>query len=310
MVFEQNIGPVGSDRQKPDLLNCAAAAARYTRAGLRVLPIHTCTSGSCSCGRAACASPGKHPRLQNGVYGASADTLIVADWWNDWPDANIGIATGAGIIVIDVDGPEGEGSLAKIEAIHGPLPLTKQVQTGHGRHFYLRVPIERRLKNSASKIGLGLDVRGDGGYAVAPPSLHQSSRIYCWIENGADRIAWAPAFMLDLLDPPPPLPMPAKPIQVDHKIRGYVRRALEGELAAIAEAPVPTDHSSGGRNNALHLSAVKLGSLVGAGLLDGAAVEGLLLHAALACGLTEHEARATIASGMRFGISHPRELMR
>jgi hypothetical protein len=158
----------------------AVAALEYAAAGLPVLPLS-----------------GKLPRIEGGLTRASADPLVVAEWWRRWPAANVGIRTGAesGLVVVDVDTPKGgAGTLERLEREHGKLPATARVLTGGGGwHIYLRHP-GQEVRNSAGKLGAGLDVRGDGGYVVAPPSLHESGRRYKWtrpLERGlADPPGW------------------------------------------------------------------------------------------------------------------------
>lgn len=100
----------------------------------------------------------------------------VQAWWTNWPDANIGIVTGklSGVVVIDADGPEGVASLRTL----GAIPPTPAVQTSRGWHYYFAHP-GSEVKTRA-KILPDLDVRGDGGYAVAPPSTHSSGWEYEW----------------------------------------------------------------------------------------------------------------------------------
>jgi hypothetical protein len=125
----------------------------------------------------------------------------LALWRARWPEANVGIVTGAvsGLVVLDVD-PEkdGEASLAALEATFGSLPDTLVVRTGGGgRHLYFAHPGEP--VPCAVGLGPGLDVRGDGGYVVAPPSIHPSGRPYRF-EGAADRpLAPAPGWLLALL---------------------------------------------------------------------------------------------------------------
>jgi hypothetical protein len=73
------------------------AARQYADRGWSVLPLHSLSlDGSCTCSRGAdCASPGKHPRLEDGVKGASRDPVVIDGWWERWPDAHLGVATGA-----------------------------------------------------------------------------------------------------------------------------------------------------------------------------------------------------------------------
>ncbi len=75
-------------------------ALYYANEGLRVLPLHSARSpDSCSCGRANCSSVGKHPRTQKGVKEATCDRQQIKEWWRRYPDANVGIATGDGLLV-------------------------------------------------------------------------------------------------------------------------------------------------------------------------------------------------------------------
>jgi hypothetical protein len=150
------------------------AAIGYARRGWRVFPIWPIRNGRCGCGE-SCGHEGKHPvgrLVPHGVRDATTDQDIITRWWADTPDARVGVATGAvsGIIVLDVDGDDGEASLAALEREHGPLPATATVLTGKGRHLYFSHP--GVLVPNRVRVAAGLDVRGDGGYVVAPPSPH------------------------------------------------------------------------------------------------------------------------------------------
>jgi putative DNA primase/helicase len=169
----------------PGVPSMRDAAGQLVAAGYYLLPLYGVTpDGRCTCGNQDCSSAGKHPRISGGCKAASNDPEVVHHWWSTWPDANIGIATGreAGIFVLDVDEKSGgPASLAELEARHGPLPATLRSTTGGGGfHLYFRYPADGRIPNSTSRVGPGLDVRGDGGYVVAPPSLHKSGRRYQW----------------------------------------------------------------------------------------------------------------------------------
>lgn len=159
------------------------SALIYAGWGLRVFPLHSVQSGACSCGRPQCGNAGKHPRVRTGFKEATLDPEQIAEWWTQWPDANIGIATGqaSGIIVIDVD-PRNGGEYsydALVEEI-GAMPETARVQTGGGGwHQWFRWPAGvDRLK--PRPLGPGIDIKADGGYVVAPPSRHQSGKLYDW----------------------------------------------------------------------------------------------------------------------------------
>ncbi len=181
------------------------AAVDYARRGCPVFPCHTPTHDGCSCGEAGCHSPGKHPRIAGGFLHALTIELYVRIWWTRWPDANIGIATGqaSGFFVLDVDPRHGgDDTLRELEAQHGPLPATVESLTGGGgRHILFRYP-GYPVKSAAGVLGPGLDIRGDGGYIVAPPSLHASGRRYEWeaASHPDDvAIAEAPEWLLTMM---------------------------------------------------------------------------------------------------------------
>src|SRR5262249_54789219 len=125
------------------------AALTYANTyGLAVLPLHAPTAHGCSCGRQTCDNIGKHPRLPNGVHGASTDPTVIRSWWEQWPDANVGIATGvpSGIVVIDMDGQNGLNTVR--EKCGGNLP-GPVVKTGKGWHLYCLLPDGVSLTNKA-----------------------------------------------------------------------------------------------------------------------------------------------------------------
>jgi hypothetical protein len=116
-------------------------------------------------------------------------------WLRAWPDAAVAVVTGAisRLVVLDIDLRHGgDAALAQLECEHGSLPATVECRTGGGgRHLYFTHP-GGLIRN---KVGLvsGVDLRGDGGYVVAPPSLHESGLRYEWVEDrGPGSIATAP----------------------------------------------------------------------------------------------------------------------
>jgi hypothetical protein len=100
--------------------------------------------------------------------------------------------------VLDADGLEGQAELRKLEVRHGELPRTLQVITADGVHYYFSWPTVV-VRNSASKVAPNVDVRGAGGYCLAPPSVHPSGRCYRWSVDSGDTIAAAPAWLLFLI---------------------------------------------------------------------------------------------------------------
>ncbi|HEX7735625.1 MAG TPA: bifunctional DNA primase/polymerase, partial [Ktedonobacteraceae bacterium] len=155
-------------------------ALEYAGFGWRVLPLHSIHSGDCSCGRENCSSMGKHPRVKNGVKEATSEREQITRWWTQWPGANIGLASGGGVYVIDIDCSKG-GSVESLAELGVPgLEWTFTVRTGSGGyHLYLRCAED--LPNTAGKLAPFVDTRGAGGYIVAPPSRNKygSYSRYC-----------------------------------------------------------------------------------------------------------------------------------
>ncbi len=187
---------------KPALL---ANALRYAEMGLSVIPVHNPINGQCSCGQSNCTSIGKHPRISAWPQKASSDPETIRSWWKRWPQANIGLATGNTFAVLDVDKKNGGlDSLKSLEEEIGGLPDTVRVDTGGGgRHYYFQK--NSPINNSAGALGPGLDVRGTGGFIVAPPSLHLSGKRYRYSKNipfALGHIAPLPDEILRRLAPP------------------------------------------------------------------------------------------------------------
>ena len=152
-------------------------ALRYAELGWNVLPLYEITQdGVCACGNPVCHSPGKHPRVKNGLIDATTDHAILKMWFDRWPQANIGVRTGpeSGILAIDIDGERGEQS---IEGRFLP-PCFEQLTGGGGRHL-VYAHNGGRLK-SGTGILPAVDSRADGGYIVVEPSNHISGNTYEW----------------------------------------------------------------------------------------------------------------------------------
>jgi hypothetical protein len=138
----------------------------------------------CACGKIDCGNVGKHPigsLVPHGVSDASADLDLIDAWWTEYPNANIGIATGAasGIDVLDEDPRHaGDQSIADLEAEHERLPATVECLTGSGRHRYFRHTPGLRCSNGG--IAAGIDFKTTGGYVVGHGSLHATGRAYQW----------------------------------------------------------------------------------------------------------------------------------
>lgn len=144
----------------------------YIKKGLPVLPLWPVEDGRCACGKPVCGSPGKHPLeklVPHGSKDATLDLRTAEEWWLLWPDANIGIATGeeAGVFVVDIDDWQ---SWQRLMQMHGEVyPGWISYSQKDGVHAWFMWPGEP-VANSQGTVAAGVDVRGEGGYVVAPPS--------------------------------------------------------------------------------------------------------------------------------------------
>jgi len=247
---------------------------------------------------------------------ATTDPAKLAAWFGSG-SRNLACAIPEGAMVLDID-PDGLAEFGGLaEAFDGPKARTPR----GGWHLYCRAPEGVIVKNQAGQIAPGLDTRTIGGYVVAAPSTIDGRR-YEWAEplavSPADLPA-CPGWLADRLrgldrstqearesSPrqksrqdqeseslnPPTTPKPS------HK--SYGETALRCECAKVNSAP------EGTRNNQLNESALKVARLVAGGHLDESDARGALLEAALAAGLDERESAATIVSGFREGLKHPR----
>jgi hypothetical protein len=163
--------------------------------------------------------PSAAPYLEAWQNKATTNPDTITTWWTSHPDAGIGIATGrdSGIWVLDIDtdrrrGKTGDETLVELEDAYSPLPDTYEVITGSGgRHLYFAWDPAHEIRNIQSgQLGADIDIRGEGGYVVAPPTPHRLYTTPFQIELGAaDHPAPAPDWLYALL---------ARP-DTDHHIR-------------------------------------------------------------------------------------------
>jgi len=146
----------------------------------------------------------KHPWVNDWVNAASDDQDQISSWWRQRPDSNVGILTGerSGIFVLDIDARSGGlKNLDLLQNEHGGLPNTLTVQTGGGGlHYYFKYP-DCGIGNASGDLPPGIDVRGQGGQVVAPPSVHQSGITYFWLdyEPGEIDVAQAPGWLVQII---------------------------------------------------------------------------------------------------------------
>jgi len=154
------------------------AARSWAQAGFYVFP---------------CVPNGKEPACANGLYAATTDLEKIDQWWKE-ADYNIGISPGpTAMWVLDVDGPLGAESLARLELEFGALPPTLAIQTPRGpahTHYWFA----GSCRSSVGKLGPKLDTRGEGGYVLVPPSV-VNGKEYTYANESEDIAAgpeWIP----------------------------------------------------------------------------------------------------------------------
>jgi hypothetical protein len=179
-------------------------ALYYAAIGWQVFPLHTIIDvDQCSCRNSACVSRGKHPRTEHGLKDATDDEDQVREWWEKWPEANIGVATGSGsrIWVLDVDLRDG-GTENWIKFTLGRIVDTIEQRTGSGgAQIVFAWDSDLEVRNRQNVLP-GVDVRGEGGYVVVPPSLHLSGHLYAWVEGrdpGSREASLAPPWVMELV---------------------------------------------------------------------------------------------------------------
>lgn len=224
------------------------AALAY--AGRRAWPVFPCTPSG---------PRRKRPLTARGFHDASREEGVISGWWSRWPAALVGVPTGrtSGFVALDIDikrdDANGYDSLAELGAM--PLPDTPMVHTASGGlHLYFAAP-ERELRNSAGRLGPGLDVRGEGGYVIVP--------------SPGSGYRWDPSCNLRTvpLVPAPAWMWPAEPERIAqaHPVRPsafmsrYAEIALDRACRAIIAAP------AGSQERTLNSEVFAIGTLAGAG---------------------------------------------
>ena len=257
---------------------CLNAALEYLALGYSVIPIE---------------QGGKKPLVKWAQYqNRRASEEEVRQWYTKDPDAGVAIVSGpiSGIVVVDVDGKKGMDSLKSLGLDDAKL-RTPTVKTGKGFHMYFKHP-GHRVNNSAGKIMPGIDIRGDGGYVVAPPSRHQNGQQYDWIrefELGAIPLADLPPAFLGSSEGVQTLQATTNgsvsyanaPSGLEYtnddgaRERRYAEAALEKECDLIASA------GFGVQEDTLNKAALKIGSFVSAGVMEYGRAKDALVNAAL-----------------------------
>ncbi|MFG1287656.1 bifunctional DNA primase/polymerase [Xanthobacter versatilis] len=258
----------------------------------------------------------------------------VQRWWAAHPDAMPAVHLGAvGLIVVDADGADGVAAFERITEPHGGVPECPMVDTpSSGRHFYFKQRPGEALGNSRGslppKSECPIDVRGDGGYVIAPDATRDDG-VYLYPDGDPLDVLHAPE-LPDWLhailtgkreeEPSPapvaPSPPPKAPsssltavrtLDMGHpRLRTWVEAAFDTEIRALEQC------GTGGRNNQLNTSAFTVFQLVAAGWVAEDVAHSALVQAAEACGLVKDDGRRsvlrTIASARKGGMAQPRQV--
>jgi hypothetical protein len=246
----------------------------------------------------------KKPLASHGFKDATTNETQIRAWWTKWPNAMIGIPTGSrsGMWVLDTDvdpakNVDGEAALAKLITQYGSLPRTLTSTTPRGgRHRLFIWPNNIEIRNSTGKLGPGIDVRGEGGYAVLPPSSMANGAAYRWdTADDTSKTVYAPDWLVEHV---------RAETRAQRRDKTWATTALDTECARVAAA------RAGTRNNTLNEAAFNLFQIVAGGLLSDHEVRNRLLEAATACGLVADDGAMsvvrTIGSGAQAGSAQPR----
>jgi hypothetical protein len=257
--------------------------------------------------------PTKRPATEHGFHDAITDAERITAWWTSNPDHLVGIPS-AGLLVVDLDDRPGRPpaweAWIELAEPHGWSVLDSEGDSAvhmvatpsGGVHIYHQQPVGAGVRNSAGKLAPGIDVRGDGGYVIAPGSVLPDGREYELLCPFPGRLPLAPGWLVDAAARPQvtAVPPPAGPPDPNGGTR-YGIQALEAELGRLATA------SEGTRNDTLVRAAFRVGQLASGGELDAYHAHDQLLSVALRIGLGQHEAEQTIRSGMASGAQQPRK---
>ena len=300
-------------------------ALEFVEAGIPVFPaeLYFCSkTGKCQ----------KKPRVTDWPNTATTDAAQVEDWWKRFPNAAPGLALGRiGVVAIDADrhgGPDGVAAFQNFVAEHGGLPGHPITHTpGHGEHHFFKQPPGEELGNGTGMLPDGIDVRGHGGWVVAPGTIRPDGKLWLPDPKGPsliDAIRNSPIPILPdwlrtlIIAQRSHCPNAGSRSDKRHRAphgtdqdagtreRTYARIALEGcvrELAAM--------QPDSGRNNTLNAVAYRLGRMVVRGWIEKAVVEQALWQACDQNGLIAEDGpnavRASLGSGLKAGLENPHE---
>ncbi|MGC2375380.1 MAG: bifunctional DNA primase/polymerase [Solirubrobacteraceae bacterium] len=244
----------------------------------------------------------KVPATRNGFKDATRDTRQIERWWDAMPDANIGIACGAsGIVVLDIDtkaGADPREILARFDRAGAPVIGTglapercerypRSLAGRRGAQVYFRgnMPSATRLTVA------GCEVKAAGGYVVGPPSVHPCGAEYVGQLPPVAELPPIPGWLSELV--PRPESRSVATIPVGRTADPC--RVLAGLARVVREAPI------GERNHRCFWASCRIAEHAATGTLEEREAVEEIRAAAIAAGLSEHEAERTIRSGLNAG---------
>lgn len=244
-----------------------------------------------------------------------ASSGLISGWGYRDLFGNVGIVCGqvsSNLIVIDLDGRE---AVMKWEITWPQYFHTFTVATGsgEGKHVYLRPDVLPATTRACGLPGIGnIELRANGCYVVAPPSIHPETQRPYVVENDCPVLRVRDLqpvvlWLIGLMEAKKPVPQPAPTVKRP-VVSGNQRTMRWAEAALTYECGNLRATPGGNQNNQLNRAAYNMGQIVADGHIDRMTVESALLNTALAIGQDEPQSRRTIQSGLEAGLKNPRSL--
>jgi phage/plasmid primase, P4 family, C-terminal domain len=181
----------------------------------------------------------KRPLILKWTSRASTEEDTIDRWWRKWPDAGIGIVTGqvSQLCVVDIDS---DAALTRLQA-EGPIPDTLTVETGRGIHLYFQTVTD--VPNRTGLLCPGIDIRGNGGFVIAPPSLHHSGKRYTW-RDLAVPLTPLPGWLEERILFPVSSKKPTVTYGPKSLSPAYIENVQQFQLAMLRNAPEGMKHGT------------------------------------------------------------------
>lgn len=262
-------------------------------------------------------NPAKKPLIEDWPNKASSSVLYIEAWWGKWPDALPALPVGAhNLVVIDCDRRPGRpDGVAAFHAICAEQSIDlsdafRVESPSGGMHYYFAT--QTPYGNSSGSLPDGIDVRGKGGYVIAPGATLPDGLSYRHVAGSWDAIPALPEALAAFLRSKDVSEVSSLPMQTTVRPAASEREIAYAENALADEVEKLSAMREGeGRNTALNAAALRIGEMVGAGWIERGKVEQALREASVQNGYVakdgERAANATLQSGLEAGIAKPRD---